>query len=421
MTATPNKAGATATITPADANTTAAGHQVALVVGANPITVRVADGTNAGVYTITVTRAGSVPGAPTGLTATVGEGGEVTLSWTAPADGGAVSGYEYQQKAGTGAYGAWTPIPGSGPTTTSHIVTGLTSGTAYAFRVRAVNSTGAGAASNEATATATTGRLVWAKSEQEVAAVIAAAMAAGSGDDMTLDAGEQVEILGSALFNAAEGVTISYTAVSSDTAVASAGIIDTVTVTVTARAGGMADITITATATPPSGVTINPQTSPREASITFPVEVDIEALVLELVGPTDMNLVEGGSNHANGTAGRATVRVQANRPVTREVTVTLMADRAMGDATADDFEADPIVVEAGETRGSTVVIAVEDGTAEDREVLVLFGVAADNAAEVQGEVTLHLFDAAVPALPVIAQLLLAAFLAIGGYRRYRRR
>ncbi len=421
VTATPNKAGATRTITPADANTTAAGHQVALVVGANPITVRVADGTNAGVYTITVTRAGSVPGAPTGLTATVGEGGEVTLSWTAPAGSGAVSGYEYQQKAGTGAYGAWTPIAGSGPSTTSYIVTGLTDGTAYAFRVRAVNSTGAGAASNEATATATTGRLVWAKSEQEVAAVIAAAMAAGSGDDMTLDAGEQVDILGSALFNAAEGVTISYAAVSSDSDVASAGIFDTITVRVMARAGGMADITITATATPPSGVTINPQTSPREASITFPVEVDIEALVLELVGPTDMNLVEGGSNHANGTAGRATVRVQANRPVTREVTVTLMADRAMGDATADDFEADPIVIEAGETRGSTVVIAVDDGTAEDREVLVLFGMAADNAGEVQGEVTLHLWDAAVPALPVIAQLLLAAFLLWASGRRYRLR
>ena len=33
----------------------------------------------------------------------------------------------------------------------------------------------------------------------------------------------------------------------------------------------------------------------------------------------------------------------------------------------------------------------------------------------------YLWDAAVPALPIIAQLLLAAFLAIGGYRRYLRR
>ena len=421
VTARPNKAGATATITPADANTTAAGHQVALVVGPNPIRVSVADGTNAGVYTITVTRAGSLPAAPTGLTATADEDGEgtVTLSWTAPTGGGTVGLYEYQHRAGTGAYGAWTPIPGSGPSTTSHTVTGLANDTAYTFRVRGVNSVGNGAASNEATATPAV-RLVWARSEQEVAAVIAAAMAAGSGDDMTLDPGEQIEILGSALFNAAEGVTPSYTAVSSDSDVASAGIIDTVRLTVMAKAGGMADITITATATPPSGL-VNPQTSPREASITFPVEVAIAALALELVGPTDMNLVEGGRDHANGTAGRATVTVRANRPVTREVTVTLLVDRAVSDATADDFEAAPIVLGAGATAGSTVVTAVDDGTAEGREVLVLFGMAADNAGEVEGEVTLHLFDAAVPALPVIAQLLLAAFLAIGGYRRYRRR
>ena len=204
---------------------------------------------------------------------------------------------------------------------------------------------------------------------------------------------------------------------SSNSVVASADIIDTVTVTVMAKAGGMADITITAMASLPSGL-IDPQTDPREASITFPVEVDIEALVLELVGPTDMNLVEGGSNHANGTAGRATVTVQANRPVTREVTVTLLADRAMGDATAADFEADPIVIEAGATTGSTEVTAVDDGTAEDREALVLFGIAADNAGEVQGEVTLYLWDAAVPALPIIAQLLLAAFLLWVSGRRY---
>ena len=126
VTATRNKAGAPPTITPADANTTVAGHQVALVVGPNPIRVTVTDGTNAGVYTITVTRAGSVPAAPTGLTATVGEdgGGAVTLSWTAPTGGGAVSRYEYQQRAGTGAYGAWTPIPNSGASTTSYTVTG---------------------------------------------------------------------------------------------------------------------------------------------------------------------------------------------------------------------------------------------------------------------------------------------------------
>ena len=413
------------TITPADASTAVAGHQVALAVGLNTIRVTVADGTNSDVYTIRVTRAARVPAAPTGLTAATAEdgGGAVTLSWTAPTGGGAVSRYEYQQKAGTDAYGAWTPIPGSGPSTTSHTVTGLTNGTAYAFRVRAVNSVGNGAASNEATATPALVRLVWAKTEQEVADAITAARNAGYGDDMTFTAGETVVVRGSALFNAAEGVSLTFRTTSDDTDAATAAASDG-TVTVTARAAGMATITITAQASQPSGVTIVDQTDPGEASITFPVEVGLEALTLELSGPEDgTNLVEGGRAHANGTAGTVTVRATANRPVTEEVTVTLLPDRAMSDATAtaDDFAADPIVIEAGETTGLTVVIAVEDETAEGMEELVLFGVAAGNAGAVTGEVRLRLWDAAVPALPLVAQLLLAAFLAIGGYRRYRRR
>ena len=52
------------------------------------------------------------------------------------------------------------------------------------------------------------------------------------------------------------------------------------------------------------------------------------------------------------------------------------------------------------------------------EVLVLFAM-ADNIQS--NSLEFNLWDAAVPALPVIAQLLLAAFLAIGGYRRYLRR
>ena len=52
------------------------------------------------------------------------------------------------------------------------------------------------------------------------------------------------------------------------------------------------------------------------------------------------------------------------------------------------------------------------------EVLVLYGMAN---GESTNSLTFNIWDAAVPTLPIIAQLLLAAFLAIGGYRRYRRR
>ncbi len=53
------------------------------------------------------------------------------------------------------------------------------------------------------------------------------------------------------------------------------------------------------------------------------------------------------------------------------------------------------------------------------EELVLYAMVDGMQAE--GDVHLHIWDAAVPALPVIAQILLAAFLALGGYRRYLRR
>ena len=72
----------------------------------------------------------------------------MTLTWTAPtSDGGAaISGYEYEVNGN----GTWTSTGGTGLSVTG---TGLTNGTAYTFLVRAVNSAGAGTASNAATAT----------------------------------------------------------------------------------------------------------------------------------------------------------------------------------------------------------------------------------------------------------------------------
>ena len=94
-------------------------------------------------------------GAPTNLEATAGDG-QVTLNWTAPAnDGGAaITGYQYRQQAGGGAYGNWMNIAG-GASTNSHVVFSLTNGSSYNFQVRAVNSEGGGAASAPATATPT--------------------------------------------------------------------------------------------------------------------------------------------------------------------------------------------------------------------------------------------------------------------------
>ena len=80
----------------------------------------------------------SVPPAPSRPEGTTGDT-QVTLTWSANGNGGSpITGWEYAQRTLTddgwqhGAvtpiseYGAWTPISGSGPSTTSHTVTGLT-------------------------------------------------------------------------------------------------------------------------------------------------------------------------------------------------------------------------------------------------------------------------------------------------------
>ena len=229
--------------------------------------------------------------------------------------------------------------------------------------------------------------------------------------------------MGGLLFSAGEGVSVSYTAESDKSGVASASVSGS-TLTVTAMGEGMAHITITAHASMPSGVKILDQTDPREASISFPVEVGLVALSLELSGPDDMmDIVEGGMAHANGTPGSAMISVKANRVVTEAVTVNLMLDRTKSGPgmTAADYDVAPIVIEAGKDSGSTTLTAVSDDMEEGMEELVLYGMAEGNAGMVTGDVHLHIWDAAVPALPIIAQLLLAGLLGVGGYRRYRRR
>ena len=88
----------------------------------------------------------TVPGAPTGLTATPGDR-QLALTWTAPASDGGSAITKYQYSASTGA-DSWQDVPGSGPSTTSYTITGLENGATYTVKVRAVNSVGNGAAAS---------------------------------------------------------------------------------------------------------------------------------------------------------------------------------------------------------------------------------------------------------------------------------
>ena len=94
------------------------------------------------------------PAAPDSFTAEAGDE-QVWLGWRSPADF-TISGYEYQQKTGGDFGDDWTSIPGSRSGTTFHIVTGLTNGTSYTFRVRAFNAAGGSDSSGEQSATPAT-------------------------------------------------------------------------------------------------------------------------------------------------------------------------------------------------------------------------------------------------------------------------
>ena len=86
------------------------------------------------------------PAAPAGLTATPGDG-SVTLAWDAPDDADAVSGYEYRVRWAGVAWSGWKAIAGA---VTSHDVEGLTNGTEYRFKMRALNAAGESAAAPNA-------------------------------------------------------------------------------------------------------------------------------------------------------------------------------------------------------------------------------------------------------------------------------
>jgi predicted phage tail protein len=82
-----------------------------------------------------------VPGAPTIGLAVAGNA-QASVSWTAPAsDGGsAITGYVVTPYVGYYAL----PSQAFGSTATTQAITGLTNGTQYRFRVRAVNAVGTG-------------------------------------------------------------------------------------------------------------------------------------------------------------------------------------------------------------------------------------------------------------------------------------
>ncbi|RJQ24382.1 fibronectin type III domain-containing protein [Candidatus Parcubacteria bacterium] len=97
----------------------------------------------------------NTPSAPTNLSATAVSPTQISLSWTTPSNnGGAViTGYKIEVKSGSGSY--TTLVSNTQSTTTTYSHAGLATGTAYTYKVSAINSAGASTASNESSATPT--------------------------------------------------------------------------------------------------------------------------------------------------------------------------------------------------------------------------------------------------------------------------
>ncbi len=96
----------------------------------------------------------SVPDAPTKLTASASGETEINLSWTAPVDdgGAAISGYQIEGSADAGE--TWADlVTDTENAATTYTHTGLQSGSTHHYRIRAINSVGAGDPSNVAHAT----------------------------------------------------------------------------------------------------------------------------------------------------------------------------------------------------------------------------------------------------------------------------
>jgi len=93
---------------------------------------------------------GTPPDAPTAVVATRGNT-QLSVAFSAPAFNGGLEITTYQYALSTDSYATWTNRP-TGTTASPLVITGLTNGTSYQVKLRAVNALGAGVASDASTA-----------------------------------------------------------------------------------------------------------------------------------------------------------------------------------------------------------------------------------------------------------------------------
>ena len=243
--------------------------------------------------------------------------------------------------------------------------------------------------------------LVTTKTERQVERTVTVARNTAAGDDGEFTTGEEFSLGTRDLFTSTSPLQLS--AQSSDPSVARVSAAGD-TITVIAVGPGTAIITVTGRVVD-SATT---QTTADAATVEFDVTVDGLDLEITLSAP-DRDLTEGDS---------ITVTATANGAVADDTTITLTP--VGGNASPADYSVESIMIMSGQTTGTTMLTAREDGMVEQMETLELEG-RFGSGMKTDNTLTFNIWDAAVPALPLIAQILLAVFLAVGGYRRYLRR
>ena len=132
---------------------------------------------------------GCVPEAPGDPTAVAVGSGKLTVYWAAPAgDGGSpVEGYKVQWKSGSEEYDPSRQVEVTDLANLSYTMSDLTSDVEYTVQVLAYNTNGAGAASAEATETATAGSTT-------LPTVNSVAISSNPGTDQTYAAGDEIQV-----------------------------------------------------------------------------------------------------------------------------------------------------------------------------------------------------------------------------------
>ena len=304
------------------------------------------------------------PAAPTGLRATAGDA-QVVLRWTKP--DGSITGYNLRYgKTGARGRATWAAMTGSGASTVTHTVTGLDNGAEYSFRIRAVNASGAGAATGWVTAmpkgTVPFGIRITVPAtilDNDEAPVLDAI------PDLTVRVGQQVDITARATDGDGDAIAYEWTRAARDNnrpALPGGTDLNQARLTFTPPAVGTYTMTVTASDVDSNGNKHGNDDS-KDVTITVLPASPVSA-------PATLSVVE--------SVGNATVRVTTESAFGQSVTfnITYSGSSATGHGTPADGDYDndavtSVTFGSSDTTRDIEIPITDDGLDEDDETFTM--------------------------------------------------